>query len=212
MRNYKVKKLILGQDCLKSISSTEKTQLHVVSLSKFVIVGVLSLGLYIAYCNYRHWLYLRGQSGLKLVPLLCATFSGFTMYWLMKNIIARSRVANQWVEGTALNVTLMWWLPTLATMSWRFWIPERFIEILPLTVAFMTPIIFIITNILFATVSLILIQQAANACEGDQLGLQNASITWANILWIVASWVPVAAACAYMVVFGPLMYFIMCLS
>ncbi|MFK0312198.1 hypothetical protein ACIQUF_13250 [Pseudomonas sp. NPDC090233] len=130
----------------------------------------------------------------------------------MKNIIARSRVANQRVEGTALNVTLMWWLPTLATMSWRLWIPERFIEILFLTVAFMTPIIFFITNILFATVSLILIQQAANACEGDQLGLQNASITWANILWIVASWVPVAAASAYMIVFGPLMYFIMCLS
>lgn len=191
---------------------TESTQLNIMSISKLLIMGCLSLGFYFTYWNYRHWLLIRGQPGFRLVPLLCTIFGGFTLYWLMKNIVARSREANVTVEGTALSITLMWWLPSLAIMGWGLWISELYIGSLPLSVAYLTPIMLVFTNLLFSTIALIQIQQAANACGGEPLGLQNSTITWANVLWVIISWVPIAAISGYVVAFDPLMYFMKYLS
>ncbi|AVD87896.1 MULTISPECIES: hypothetical protein [Pseudomonas] len=175
----------------------DRTQFHVVSISKYAIMGVFTLGLYIAYCNYRHWLHIRGQRGLKLTPLLCTLFGGLTMYWLMKNIVARSREVNQSVEGTALGVTLMWWIPYLVTLSWDLFNPENFLNSLPLMVRFLMTITLVFAIATFGTVSLLRIQQAANACAGDPLGLQNSKITWVNIFWIMISWLPITAIFVY---------------
>lgn len=168
----------------------ESTQFHVTSISKLAIMGVSTLGLYIVYCNYRHWLHIRGQRGLKLIPLLCTLFGAFTMYWLMKNIVARSREANQPVEGTAIGVTLMWWVPSLMTLAWNLSIYDYLVNSLPVPAMFLIAIILVYANVTFTSVSLVRIQQAANACAGEPLGLQNSKITWVNVLWIMFAWLP----------------------
>jgi len=160
-------------------------------------MGVLSLGLYIAYCNYRNWLHIRGQRGLKLIPLLCTLFGGFTLYWLMKSILARSSEANLSVEGTALGVTLMWWLPSLVALAWHLSVAEHVVASLPLAVIIFVEISLVMANVTFSMVALLQIQQAANTCEGDPLGLQNAQFTWMNAIWIVIGWLPVSAIFSY---------------
>lgn len=65
-------------------SPSKKTQLYVVSISKLIIMASLSMGLYLYYWNYRHWLLIRGQHGLRLIPLLCTIFGAFTIFFLMK--------------------------------------------------------------------------------------------------------------------------------
>lgn len=45
-------------------SPCKKPQLYVVSISKLIIMTSLSMGLYLYYWHYRHWLFIRGQHGL----------------------------------------------------------------------------------------------------------------------------------------------------
>lgn len=65
-------------------SHPQKPQLHVTSISKLIIMAPLSMGLYLYYWHYRHWLLIRGQHGLRLIPLLCTIFSALTIFFLMK--------------------------------------------------------------------------------------------------------------------------------
>ncbi|NIF18985.1 hypothetical protein F3J43_18495 [Pantoea sp. Cy-639] len=160
-------------------------------------MGCLSLGFYFAYWNYRHWLLIRGQRGFKITPLLCTIFGGFTLYFLMRKIVARSRTKHLPVEGSALGVTLMYWIPSLLLLSWELWDPVPSVDGLPFSIILITPLLLSVAYTAFFSVVLIQIQQAANACAGDPLGLQNAQITWTNVLWIVISWIPCAGLIGY---------------
>lgn len=183
----------------------EHSRLHVISLSKLAIMGIFSIGLYIAYWNYRHWLLIRGERGFKVIPLLCTIFGAITMYFLMKKIVMRSREANQPVEGSALGVTLMYWIPCLMVFTWDIALAEHALESLPLLIVILASLILPIIRITFLALSILQIQQTANVCEGDPLGLQNSQITWANVLWIVIVWISAGAILSYLLIHGSLM-------
>ena len=150
-----------------------RTQLYVTSISKFIIMGGLSAGLYLYYWNYKHWLLIRGQRGFKLIPLLCTIFGALTIYFLMKKIIDRCRQANQPIEGNALGVTLMYCVPPLIMMAWEFSISETFVNALPLSILIMAPIMLMLIYVTFFVVAMIQVQQAVNVCEGDACDIEN---------------------------------------
>jgi len=181
-------------------------QLYVVSISKLIIMSASSMGLYLVYWSYRHWLLIRGQRGLKLFPLLCAIFSALTMYSLMKKIIARCHEVKQPVEGTALGVTLMYWLPSLIIFGWDLGFDEHMANSLPLSVFIVISLMLPIIRITFIIVALVQMQQAANICEGDPHGLQNSKITWTNVMWLIICWIPFAALFGFLVTNPFLLY------
>lgn len=180
-----------------------RTQLYVTSISKFIIMGGLSAGLYLYYWNYKHWLLIRGQRGFKLIPLLCTIFGALTIYFLMKKIIDRCRQANQPVEGSAVGVTLMYCIPLLMLMCWEFSLSESYLANLPSSILIMAPIMLMLIYITFFVVAMIQIQQAVNVCEGDACGLQNSQITWANVMWLIACWMPMAALFGFLSGYAP---------
>lgn len=175
---------------------TQKHRLHVVSISKLITMTCLTWGLYIPYWSYCHWRLIRGQSGFALIPLLCGVFGSFLIYPLMKRAITYSKELDLTVEGTALGVTLRYWVPYLLFVSWQFWAPDQPEESQSLYNMFMLPLALLVMSVTLTLVALVQIQQAANAYEGDPTGLRNAQITWANGLWIIISWSPSAALLA----------------
>lgn|GEM_PF-6318492 len=180
-----------------------RTQLYVTSISKLIIMGGLSAGLYLYYWNYKHWSLIRGQRGFKIIPLLCTIFGALTIYFLMRNIVARCRQANQPVEGSALGVTLMYCTPPLLMMCWEFSLSESYLANLPLSILIMAPIMLMLIYITFFVVAIIQVQQAVNICEGDACGLQNSQITWANVMWLIACWMPMAALVGFLSGYAP---------
>jgi len=183
-------------------SPTKKTHFHIVSISKLPILGILSVGLYISYCHYRHWQHLRGKREFSIASLICVFFGAITMYWLMKGIVAKCRTAEQAVEGTALGVTLMWWVPMLVSGGWDYALADTLSGSLPVSITLALPIILVLTNVVLSAVAMIQIQQAANACEGDPLGLTNSAITWANLLWVPIALLPFTAMFGYLASLG----------
>jgi len=186
-------------------SPSKKTQLYVVSISKLIIMASLSMGLYLYYWNYRHWLLIRGQHGLRLIPLLCTIFGAFTIFFLMKKIVARCTQANQPVEGSAIGVTLMLYTPILMIVCWEFYISEKFLDSLPLSFFTMIPIMLTLLYSTFFSVAMVQMQQSANVCEGDACGFKNSKITWANVLWLIICWMPITAIFSFLSAYAPLM-------
>jgi len=164
----------------------------------------LSMGLYLYYWHYRHWLLIRGQHGLRLIPLLCTIFGAFTIFFLMKKIVARCTQANQPVEGSAIGVTLMLYTPILLIACWEFYVSEKFFDSLPLSFFTMIPIILTLLYTTFFSVAMVQIQQSANVCEGDGCGFENSKPTWANVEWLIICWIPISALFGFISAYSPL--------
>jgi len=184
-------------------SHPQETQLYIISISKLIIMASLSMGLYLYYWYYRHWLLIRGQHGLRLTPLLCTIFGAVTIYFLMKKIVARCSQANQPVEGSATGVTLMFYAPILMIVGWEFYISEKVFGSLPLSFFTIIPIMLTLLYTTFFSVAMVQIQQSVNVCEGDACGFENSKITWANILWLIVCWMPITALFGYLSAYAP---------
>jgi len=165
----------------------------------------LSMGLYLYYWYHRHWLLIRGQHGLRLIPLLCTIFSALTIFFLMKKIVARCTQANRSVEGSAVGVTLMVYAPILLIVGWEFYISEKVLSNLPLSFFTIIPIMLTLLYTTFFSVAMVQIQQAINICEGDACGFENSKITWANVLWLIICWMPITALFGFLSAYGALM-------
>jgi hypothetical protein len=163
----------------------------------------LSMGLYLYYWHYRHWLLIRGQHGLRLIPLLCTIFGAVTIYFLMKKIVARCTQANRPVEGSAVGVTLMFYAPILMIVGWEFYISEKLFDSLPLSAFTLIPIMLTLLYTTFFSVAMVQIQQSVNVCEGDACGFENSKITWANVLWLIVCWMPITALFGYLSAYVP---------
>ncbi|WP_256214916.1 hypothetical protein [Pseudomonas sp. LAIL14HWK12:I7] len=186
-------------------SHPQETQLYIISISKLIIMAFLSMGLYLYYWHYRHWLLIRGQHGLRLIPLLCTIFGAVTIYFLMKKIVARCTQANRPVEGSAVGVTLMLYAPILMIVGWEFYISEKLFDSLPLSAFTLIPIMLTLLYTTFFSVAMVQIQQSVNVCEGDACGFENSKITWANVLWLIVCWMPITALFGYLSAYAPLM-------
>ncbi|WP_254612373.1 hypothetical protein [Pseudomonas putida] len=186
-------------------SHPQKTQLHVTSISKLIIMASLSIGLHLYYWYYRHWLLIRGQHSLRLIPLLCTIFGALTIFFLMKKIGARCTQANRSIEGSAVGVTLMVYAPILLIVGWEFYISEKVLSNLPLSFFTIIPIMLTLLYTTFFSVAMVQIQQAINICEGDACGFENSKITWTNVLWLIICWMPITALFGFLSAYGALM-------
>jgi hypothetical protein len=81
-------------------------QYHPVSVPKFVILEVCSLGLYQMYWSYRCWQYIKARDHSDISPALRGFFGRVTYFWLM-NDIARAGSASNKVGAQESLLTLM---------------------------------------------------------------------------------------------------------
>ena len=53
---------------------------------KFVLMDVVTLGVYAMYWSYRNWRFVKDRDQSDIIPILCAIFHPLTFYWLMKSL------------------------------------------------------------------------------------------------------------------------------
>src|ERR1700722_8420739 len=70
----------------KSINRHEYTAFFYVSPLKLVVMSITTLGIYQLFWFYKNWTYVHDHTSKKFWPGLCAIFSQFTYYGLIKEI------------------------------------------------------------------------------------------------------------------------------
>lgn len=60
---------------------------RIVSLDKFIILSILSFGLYEIWWIYKAWLFFKQKENIDIIPTLRAIFSIFFLYGLLKKIL-----------------------------------------------------------------------------------------------------------------------------
>ncbi|RZI84281.1 MAG: hypothetical protein EOP15_17900 [Pseudomonas sp.] len=180
-------------------SPIPSSQFHVVSIPKLMIMLCMTFNIYSIYWYYRQWLLSRGQCGFKLVPLLCCIAGPLLVYPLMKRMASRSRELGLRLDCTPWSVTLMFWLPYVMLIVWAFSLAQHPDAEVSLSIVYLLPLILMSACSILPLTAIVQMQQAANLCEGDELGQQNSRLGLANCIWMVISWLPIAALMGVMV-------------
>nr|WP_314875069.1 hypothetical protein [uncultured Pseudomonas sp.] len=158
------------------------SEFYVVSAPKLILMACLTP--YYPYWYYRQWLQYRGERGLKWIPLLCGIAGPLLIYPLMKRIIMRSREKGLQPDCSALKVTLMIWIPYLAGLVWSY---DSYTSNSSLSFIISLHFSLMVWCWIVPMAAMVKVQEAANACQGDELGRKNSTLTWANYLWIAIS-------------------------
>lgn len=152
----------------------------VVAPRKFLLMVLLSHGLYTFYWMYKQWSTYRAATGTRVLPLVRAFFSIFFVYALVIKIKRALDVK---------ELSYRWW-PRCYALGW---ITTAF---LPFTyIWFIAPFTALKLGVCLSIVQVSLgvqVQRAVNHLEDDPQGKANAGITWANGLWMalgVSFWV-----------------------
>lgn len=151
------------------------SELYVVSVTKFVVLYLLTGGGYIVYWSYRNWATYKERVGADILPLVRAVLWPFFILDLFDKIQNGLELAGRqcrWhPEPRALLIMLMVMISTLFAMF--FDSPDD------------AGVVFI-ANALLITVSVFLFvgaQRAINLLAADGLGCSNCSFSVSNVVW-----------------------------
>ena len=151
------------------------SELYVVSVTKFVVLYLLTGGGYIVYWSYRNWATYKERVGADILPLVRAVLWPFFILDLFDKIQNGLELAGRqcrWhPEPRALLIMLMVMISTLFAMF--FDSPDD------------AGVVFI-ANALLITVSVFLFvgaQRANNLLAADSLGCSNCSFSVSNVVW-----------------------------
>lgn len=151
------------------------SELYVVSVTKFVVLYLLTGGGYIVYWSYRNWATYKERVGADILPLVRAVLWPFFILDLFDKIQNGLELAGwqcRWhPEPRALLIMLMVMISTLFAMF--FDSPDD------------AGVVFI-ANALLITVSVFLFvgaQRAINLLAADSLGCSNCSFSVSNVVW-----------------------------
>ena len=151
------------------------SELYVVSVTKFVVLYLLTGGGYIVYWSYRNWATYKERVGADILPLVRAVLWPFFILDLFDKIQNGLELAGRqcrWhPEPRALLIMLMVMISTLFAMF--FDSPDD------------AGVVFI-ANALLITVSVFLFvgaQRAFNLLAADSLGCSNCSFSVSNVVW-----------------------------
>ena len=159
------------------VPADNRNALYVVSLKKFWLLGVLTLGFYGVYWYYRNWSLIREKDNDNVIPLLRAIFSVFFVHSLFRRIDARLTAAGKdfyWpFEGLATLVVISMVLNGILT---RITDEGQAGAVLNLISIGLTVVI-----IYMKTYA----QRAINVAADDEHGNSNADFTALNYVWMV---------------------------
>lgn len=162
---------------LKVETRVEKTQFYVVSIQKFTVLFLSSLGFYTVYWFYRNWKQYRDYTGQKLWPVARAIFSIFFAHRLFaevdKSLSENGRVF-RWLPAAQATayVVLSIISKTLDRLAFKE-IGSPYTDALSLLI------------LPFLYFALITPQRAINHSQGDPDGSSNNNFTTVNYVWIV---------------------------
>ena len=169
------------------------SELYVVSVTKFVVLYLLTGGGYIVYWSYRNWATYKERVGADIFPLVRAVLWPFFILELFDKIQNGLDLAGKpcrWhPEPRALLIMLMVMISTLFAMF--FDDPQD------------AGVVFI-ANAVLITVSVFLFvgsQRAINLLANDRLGGSNCNFNVGNVFWALAGAVSVALLALYVLIY-----------
>lgn len=148
---------------------------YVVSPRKFLVLFGVTLGMYQLYWSYMHWARFRRHTGTPMWPVARAIFSVFFAHGLNSEIDGRLRRVGpyRWAPGALATLYVVASIvSTVADRMAAKSVGSPYSDVVGL--AMLLPIGY----------SLWRTQRAANAACGDEAGVANDSLTWANYVWI----------------------------
>lgn len=149
---------------------------YVVSIPKFTILYVATLGFYELYWFYANWKRYRDHTGEDLWPVPRAIFSIFFAHLLFSRIqekLSQREINFGWVPGhvAALYVIFAVLSNVLDRVAAKeIWSPEADV----LSLLFIVPVFY----------ALLTAQKAVNLAEGREAVATNDRLTWVNAVWI----------------------------
>lgn len=171
---------------------------QVVAIPKLILMIMLSMGSYMTYWYYRQWLLYRQEQGVRLVPLLLCLFGGLLLYPLLTRVARYERDAGRSVDWSPLGITLMLWLPHVALFCAWVLLGMQVQEagVTPATVRYVFAVaVSVLLCLSLPLVAMVKVQQVINVSQGDSLGRGNATLTVANLVWILMALFVLAACC-----------------
>lgn len=150
---------------------------YVVSLRKFTILFVATLGLYELYWFYANWKGYRDQTGEDVWPVPRAIFSVFFAHSLFSRIqekLSQREISFSWTPGYLATMYVVFAILTniLDRIAVKeVWSPEADV----LSLLFIAPVFY----------ALLTAQKAVNLVEGNNADSVNDRLTWVNAVWIV---------------------------
>lgn len=149
---------------------------YVVSIPKFTILYIATLGFYELYWFYANWKRYRDHTGEDLWPVPRAIFSIFFAHLLFSRIqekLSQREINFGWVPGhvAALYVIFAVLSNVLDRVAAKeIWSPEADV----LSLLFIVPVFY----------ALLTAQKAVNLAEGSEAVATNDRLTWVNAVWI----------------------------
>lgn len=159
-----------------SLAQEQRSEFYVVALRKFVLLYVLTLGLYSIYWFYRNWNLYRHFHKVKLWPVPRSIFQIFFVHRLFESVDARLGRAGQRHDWNARTQATAYVILSIATYLADRMDPGTYM-----------PVSMLILAASFVTIfPLLAAQRAINLAEGDPTGSTNAELSGANIAWMIA--------------------------
>jgi hypothetical protein len=150
---------------------------YVVSPGKFLILTILTAGLYLAYWFYRQWRMVKARDESRIWPVPRGIFYLFfthSLYADINDTLERRQVDFAWRHGaTATRVVIVYLLSSVSG-----WMSTRSIG---------SPVSDILSLALLPVLAFVALpaQKAANIASGDAPGAGNRRLTVANWAWMI---------------------------
>lgn len=161
----------------ESVLGDGRDELYVVSITKFLLLSVITLGGYLMYWSYRNWKCYRFVTEIDIWPVVRGMFWPFFIYSLLMRIKGRAQIKNEPCDWHAGAKSLL--IISLVVIS----LLMPFVMSAPVSQL----LVFVIdTATLVASVYLLVsVQQVTNRLANDSEGCSNSAITEANTVWII---------------------------
>lgn len=159
--------------CAALVPRGDHSHLYVVSVRKFLVLSLLTNGLYSFYWYYRHWHAWNRITGASVIPWLRSLFAVFFIWSLFTRIDLLSRTAGQNVRWSPrLRATGLILLAVLSPAT-------VYLQAFPVLFHTLSSLMLVLMTLLT-----IRVQVVVNHAAGDSEGLRNARYDGANMLWI----------------------------
>ena len=155
----------------------EYGELYVVSVSKFLVLYVITMGAYAAYWSYRNWRYFKGVAEPGIMPLVRAFFWPFFIFLILERVSEKYEQRGElcrWhpgIKGWLIIASII--LPKLSAYYFASMLSVESMFVLDAAM------------IAWGAYLFVGVQCAINQLVGDPQGARNSEITNANIVWII---------------------------
>jgi hypothetical protein len=154
-----------------------RREFYVVAPRKFLLLFVLTFGLYSIYWFYEHWALHKRYHGRELWPVARAIFQIFFTHALFRAFDERLRREgrrHEWNASLSATVYVILYLANFFS--------DR---VMPDDAALSMLAFIVVASVVLPALPLLAGQRAANRAEGDGEGMSNSELTAANIAWMV---------------------------